>query len=175
MSRLTLTPIPNDAAAEEERGERVLVLVDGSSETERALRVAIRFSLDRRALLTIAAYAPGPLREENEEMRRGERLLVAAQAEAEVDGVPAERCLLHGPNPLDQLRALVAPAPSRDLVVLCNPGAVTGSLRPLARSIVRTPPCSLYVLPPLRAGISRWRLKLIGWLAARGASHESRL
>ncbi len=170
MSRLLLTPVTDEARDDDEGGERVLVLVDGSPETLRALRRAIRLSADRLALLTILAYAPGPAQPEDAETRRAGLLLAEAQAEAEVEGVAAERYLLHGPNPLDQLYALVAPAPSRDLLVLCGPGAVEGPLRPLTRTLVRRPPCDLYVLPPESGRLRRWRWRALGWLALRGAA-----
>lgn len=159
---------------EEDAGERIVVLVDGSADSDGALRVAIRLSLDHRALLTIAAYAPGPLLSGTSARESVERLLLAAQAEAEVDGVAAERCLLHGPDPLAQLRALVAPAPSRDRLILCSPAAVAGPLRPLARTIVRTPPCTLYVLPRPPGRLESWRARVISWLAARSSAREER-
>lgn len=169
MSRPALVAVADDDPDAEERGERVLVLVDGSREATRALQSAMRLSDQRRALLTIVAYAPGPVGGDAESLRV-ERLLVAAQAEAEVAGVAAERCLLHGPNPLQQLHALLAP--SDDLLVLCSPTALDGALRPLARSLLRTPPCSLYVLPAACGRLARLRLKAIGWLARRGAARE---
>lgn len=165
MSRLDVAPTPAELERDEDRGERIVVLVDGSPDAERALQLAIRFSLDRRALLTIAAYAPGPLLDGAADTLRIEQVLLAAQAEAEVEGVAAERHLLHGPDPLTQLRELVAPAPSRDRLVLCSPAAVAGPLRPLARIIVRTPPCSLYVLPRPPRRLDVWRARAIGWLA----------
>ncbi len=149
----------------EDDGARVVVLIDESPATDESLRRAIAIARRFDALLTIVAYTPGTSRDGDSLTDPLEDALRAAQAEAEVAGVAAERTLLRGPHPLAQMRDLIAPAPSRDTLVLCSPALVTGPLRVLSRSLLSEPPCTLHVVSP-PAGL---RDRVLGWLARRVA------
>lgn len=143
---------------------RVAVVLDGTPACERALHVATTLALRQGLSLLLLAWKPEQ-GASSPAAGNTEQVLLAARASAEREGVAAAYHLLCGPLPLAQLRSLLG---THDRLVVANIFDLEGPLRGLVRAILLDPPCTLYVVPPVRNGRQPLWAKLLAWLLRRG-------
>lgn len=140
---------------------RIVVAIDGSPCSEKALNEAVRIAKCEGASLTVlhvmvvpsALFSPNvrqPIeRVELDERARGERLLAAAAAKAKESGVEPRRALIEGMDSAINGIADYAAKNKFDLVVVGTRG-LTGIKRLLigsvAAGVVRCSPCTVMVV-----------------------------
>ncbi len=166
-------PVPTTTAGED-LVRRLLVPVDASTASFKAVDLAIRLAQMQQAEVLLVALLPDPKPDEvdpdvfnalwmqselgmgvpiyvpepDEQTRvqsRYESVLLPLQRRAAAAGVAAEMRLLRGPGLQGQFRRLLYADEGRTAVVLCNPLKLYGPLRELTSTLWAEPQCTTYV------------------------------